>query len=230
MFSIKVYKSLDERRSISSIDGIFGRTSGKKNLGFQSDSGRNSVVSVASEEREHRENEEQKMDENGKKITKIEHENEKLEESMEKNEQKQEDVTSQSSFEITVTVHTKKCTDAELNKSSAETDNSDSTTESLSPPVMVEANQPGTFSSYSGLEKHAATQGGQNDNHTTDQITKSMDITEDKRENVPAPSATDTGVVIEMEEVGMSLHSECSTSVEIDVTDMTSAHVNNTSF
>lgn len=210
---------------------MFGRRSGRKNLGFESDSGRNSVISVASEEREeHREKEKQKVDEDdGKEITEMEKENEKVEESMEEDEQKQEDVASQSSFEISVTVHTKTFAATELNESRAEIDHSDGAIKRSLPPT-TEADQPGTSSSYSRLEEEATTQGGQHDNHTTDQITGSMDITEDKRANVTASTATDTDVVIEMKDVGMSLHSESSTSVEIDVTDMTSEDANQTSF
>ncbi|XP_028402755.1 uncharacterized protein LOC114525568 [Dendronephthya gigantea] len=96
--SDKVYKSLSENSSFSSADSRFAgvKASGKMNQGFQSDSPRSSVISVASEETE-RKSEEDKVEKeeeiavkNGKVV----------------NEGENEDGQSQSSFEISVTVHT----------------------------------------------------------------------------------------------------------------------------
>ena len=102
--SDKVYKTLSERPSFSSFNSIFANTSGVKNSGFQSHSARSSVVSEASEEIE--KTSEEKVDTEDKNDI-METENEKMEEKEDGKDGKEDksDVQSQSSFEISVTVH-----------------------------------------------------------------------------------------------------------------------------
>ena len=201
-----MYKNLHERNSLTSIDKIFGTTSGITNSGFGS--GRNSVISVASEENEER------TENDGKKITEMEKENEKVEESKEENELKQEDGASQSSFETSVTVHTKKTASTELDESR---ENSDGAVTRLS----SSTNEAGRLRTS---EEDDTMQRGEV------QYNISIDNTEERKANVIASKETDTGVVIEMEGVGRSLPSNSSVTVEIDVTDTTREGAYQTSF
>ena len=206
---LKVYKNLSERPSFSSIDAMFGKTPGVKNPGFQSDSARNSTISIASEEiEESRKTGEGKVDkEDGKEI--MEKENEKVEEKEggSEGEQEDSDVQSQSSFEISVTVHTTKpgentATEVEANESSSEIENSEKVENDASMPELPLP------------------------------ITKvAVDIAEDEKANETESAATDSSAVVEMEGVGRSSHLESGVAVEIDVTDTVSVKdVNQTSF
>ena len=206
---LKVYKNLSERPSFSSIDAMFGKTPGVKNPGFQSDSARNSTISVASEEiEESRKTGEGKVDkEDGKEI--MEKENEKVEEKDggSEGEQEDSDVQSQSSFEISVTVHTTKpdentATEVEANESSSEIENSEKVENDASMPELPLP------------------------------ITKvAVDVAEDEKVNKTESAATDSSAVVEMEGVGRSSHLESGVVVEIDVTDTVSVKdVNQTSF
>ena len=204
-----MYKNLSERPSFSSIDAMFGKTPGVKNPGFQSDSARNSTISIASEEiEESRKTGEGKVDkEDGKEI--MEKENEKVEEKEggSEGEQEDSDVQSQSSFEISVTVHTTKpgentATEVEANESSSEIENSEKVENDASMPELPLP------------------------------ITKvAVDIAEDEKANETESAATDSSAVVEMEGVGRSSHLESGVAVEIDVTDTVSVKdVNQTSF
>ena len=204
-----MYKNLSERPSFSSIDAMFGKTPGVKNPGFQSDSARNSTISVASEEiEESRKTGEGKVDkEDGKEI--MEKENEKVEEKDggSEGEQEDSDVQSQSSFEISVTVHTTKpdentATEVEANESSSEIENSEKVENDASMPELPLP------------------------------ITKvAVDVAEDEKVNKTESAATDSSAVVEMEGVGRSSHLESGVVVEIDVTDTVSVKdVNQTSF
>jgi hypothetical protein len=203
---------------------MFGKTPGVKNPGFQSDSARNSTISIASEEiEESRKTGEGKVDkEDGKEI--MEMENEKVEEKEveekdveekeveekaggSEGEQEDSDVQSQSSFEISVTVHTttpdeNMATEVEENESSSKIENSekvenDASTPELPPPITKVA----------------------------------VDIAEDEKANETESAATDSSAVVEMEGVGRSSHLESGVAVEIDVTDTVSVKdVNQTSF
>ncbi|CAB4002608.1 Hypothetical predicted protein [Paramuricea clavata] len=207
--SDKVYKNLSERPSFSSIDAMFGKTPGVKNPGFQSDSTRNSTISLASEEiEESMKTEGGKVDKvDGKEIMEIENEKVEEKEGGREGEQKESDVQSQSSFEISVTVHTTKpdenmATEVEANESSSEIENSekvenDASTPELPPPITKVA----------------------------------VDIAKDEKENEMGSAAIDSSVVVEMEGVGKSSHLESGVAVEIDVTDTVSVKdVNQTSF
>jgi hypothetical protein len=193
---------------------MFGKTPGVKNPGFQSDSARNSTISIASEEiEESRKTGEGKVDkEDGKAI--MEMENEKVEEKEveekeggSEGEQEDSDVQSQSSFEISVTVHTTKpgentATEVEANESRSEIENSEKAENDASMPELPLP------------------------------ITKvAVDIAEDEKANETESAATDSSVVVEMEGVGRSSHLESGVAVEIDVTDTVSVKdVNQTSF
>jgi hypothetical protein len=188
---------------------MFGKTPGVKNPGFQSDSARNSTISVASEEiEESRKTGEGKVDkEDGKEI--MEKENEKVEEKDggSEGEQEDSDVQSQSSFEISVTVHTTKpdentATEVEANESSSEIENSEKVENDASMPELPLP------------------------------ITKvAVDVAEDEKVNKTESAATDSSAVVEMEGVGRSSHLESGVVVEIDVTDTVSVKdVNQTSF
>ncbi len=219
-----MYKTLSERPSFSSIDAMFGNTSARKNAGFQSDSGRKSVVSVASEEVETSENGAGKVDkEDGKEI--MEKENKNVEEKEDENEGEQEesDAESQSSFEISVTVHTTKPVDetditglhkatessTEIEKS--ETVKNDTSSPELPPPtakVAESAGQGETSSSYTELEDQ------------TTEITATE--TGEKQTQNETTSHFTSRVWVEMNGASTSTHLESSVPAEIDVTDTAS--------
>jgi hypothetical protein len=202
-----VYKTLNERPSFSSFNELFGKTSAVKNSGFQSDSARTSVVSEASEEIEQTGG--GKVDkEDAKEITVKE--NEKVEEKEEGNEREKDesDVQSQSSFEISVTVHTTKTEGTDITAKGKE---NESDVEKSEP---VENVAPAPEIPASAMD--VVTSAGQETRVTE---------TDEKQSQIPGYAASaDPSVVVEMNDVKSSV------AVEIDVTDTASEDFHQTSF
>jgi hypothetical protein len=201
-----VYKTLNERPSFSSFNELFGKTSAVKNSGFQSDSARTSVVSEASEEIEQTGG--GKVDkEDAKEITVKENEN--VEENEEGNEREKDesDVQSQSSFEISVTVHTTKTEGTDITAKGKENESDVEKSE----PVENVAPAPEIPSSAMDV----ATSAGQ----------ERVIETDGKQSQIPGYAASaDSSVVVEMNDVKSSV------AVEIDVTDTASEDFHQTSF
>jgi hypothetical protein len=204
----KVYKTLNERPSFSSFNELFGKTSAVKNSGFQSDSGRTSVVSTASEEIEQtgggKVDKEDAKENTGK-------ENEKVEEKEEGNEREQDesDAQSQSSFEISVTVHTTKTEGTDITAKGKENESGKDVEKSESAENVTPAPE------IPSSAMDVATSAGQ----------ERVIETDEKQSQIPGYAASaDSSVVVEMNDVKSSV------AVEIDVTDTASEDFHQTSF
>ena len=213
--NVKVYSTLRENSSFSSVDSMFvGKAEGKKNLGFQSDSPRSSVISVASEETEGK-SEKEKMERDDEKETAEKNENRKVE------NEGENDGQSQSSFEISVTVHTPN----ESNETANATVNLSGS--NVSGAVVENSNASEVEDVRTTSEIHLRTVEDETTSGRTEledmQTTSFMGGTEDTTANQAAePLKTDSRVDVEIEaeeDVTRSAQLEKSVVVEIDVTD-----------
>ena len=163
----------------------------------------------------------------------IEPKNEKMDEQEERNmpeKQNESDVESQSSFEISVTVHTHATEAPESDSSAAiEREGSDSNAKNEETPssTTAEDEKPGTSSNYVDPEEDERTANAVPDSCENQiPVNSSMDITEDK-----VSTRKDVGAVVEMKDVKtVNSSDESSVSVEMDVTDMASEESYQTSF